>query len=338
MSGRLLRWHRRSGNERVAGKVVVEGWDLMQAIEYDHFGPPEVLRVVDTPAPEPGPGEVRVDLRAASVIPGDCKLRAGRLQAHFAVTFPKIPGRDGAGVVSQLGAGVRDIALGSKVCVVAQHTEQGTYAQAIVRNAGSMVPMPPNLSFEEGAALMHAGVCAWICLVETARVTAGMRVLVHAGAGAIGGMAVQLARHLDAHVTATCRFENAEYVRSLGADEVIAYDREDFARRCRDMDVVLDLMGGAVHARSYSTLRRWGQMVCLINEPFEDRSADFGVSVTTARIHDSPQVLRAVTDLASSGILRPQIRDCLPLVQAVEAHRRIERHTVTRGRLVLQMS
>lgn len=310
---------------------------VMQAIQYDRFGPPDVLRLVDLPEPEPGPGQVRVDLRTASVIPGDCKLRAGHLQAHFAVRFPKIPGRDGAGVVSQLGAGVDGLSIGSKVCVVAQHTEQGTYAQAVVRDTHSIVPLPPNLTFEEGAALMHAGVCAWICLVETARIAPGTRVLVHAGAGAIGGLAVQLAHHVGAHVAATCRFDNLDYVRALGADEVVAYDRDDFALHFAGMDVVLDLVGGSVHARSYPLLKRGGHMVCLINNPFEDRSAQFGVRLTTARIHDSPEALSAVAGLAASGILRPQICARLPLARAAHAHRLLEANAVTRGRIVLQI-
>ena len=309
----------------------------MQAVQYAQYGDPDVLRLVEVADPEPGPGQVRIALRAASVIPADWKLRAGHLKQYFPVSFPKIPGRDGAGVVTKLGSGVDYIAVGTPVCVVAQHMEPGTYAQAIVRDRESIVPLPRNLGFEEGAALMHAGVCAWICLVETAQLRPGMRLLVHGGAGAIGGLAVQLARHLGAHVAATCRADNVGYVREMGADEVVAYDREDFAGISRDFDVALDLIGGDVHRRSYPVLKRNGHMVCLIAAPFENRAAEFGVRVTTPRIHDSRYALDAVGDLAARGVLRPQICARMDLAQAAEAHRRLEANAVTRGRIVLRI-
>ncbi len=309
----------------------------MQAIRYARYGGPEVLQFEDIPLPEPGPGQVRVDLRAASVIPADWKVRAGHLQHLFAITFPKIPGRDGAGVVGRLGAGVDYVSLGAPVCVVAQHVEPGTYAQAIIRDHESLVALPPNLSFEEGAALMHAGICAWICLTETAQLQPGMRVLIHAGAGAIGSLAIQLARHLGAHVVTTCRATNADYVTALGAHDVIAYDREDFARTGARFDVVLDLMGGDVHAGSYAVLKKGGHMVCLIAAPFVNRAEEFGVRVTTARIHDRRPALEAVAALAAQNVLRPQICDRLPLADAAQAHRAMEANLVTRGRIVLQV-
>ena len=310
---------------------------LMTAIRYERFGGPDVMQLVEVPAPEPGPGQVRIALHAASVIPADWKLRAGELQHLFSIGFPKIPGRDGAGVVTKLGDGVDYVALGAKVCVVAQHTEQGTYAQAIVRDRDSIVGLPANLSFEQGAALMHAGICAWIALVETAKLQPGMRILVHAGAGAIGGLAVQLTHHIGAHVAATCRSANVDYVAAFGADEVVAYDREDFAEKLRGYDVVLDLIGGDVHRRSYAVLRRGGHMVCLHAAPIRDQSQDFGVRLSFAQIHDRHYALEAVADLARRGVLRPQIRDHLPLAQAADAHRRLEGNEVTRGRLVLQI-
>lgn len=309
----------------------------MKAIQYRHFGGPEVLELTDIAEPAPGPGEVRVALRAASVIPGDCKLRAGLLQAHFQVAFPKIPGRDGAGIVTAVGPDVTYARTGDEVCVVAQHTERGTYAQAIVRDASTVIAKPAALGFEEAAAVTHAGCCAWIMLVETARVQRGMKVLVHAGAGAIGGLAVQLAVHLGAEVAATCRTANLDYVRGLGAHRVIAYDGDDFTRHVHDYDVVLDLVGGAVHDRSYGVLRRGGSIVYLIAAPFRDRSAEFAVRITRAHIHDTPQIMRAVLDLAAAGILRPQICDALPLAAAADAHRRLEAGRVSRGRIVLRV-
>ena len=141
---------------------------IMKAIRYDRYGGPEVLRLADMPEPRCGGGEVLIDVRAASVIPGDCKLRAGHLRELFEVTFPKIPGRDGAGVVLEVGARVGEFMVGDRVCFVTQHTEPGSNAERIARPAAEVVRMPDGLDFAGAAALMHAGVCAWIALVETA--------------------------------------------------------------------------------------------------------------------------------------------------------------------------
>src|SRR5258707_519616 len=146
-------WRLAHAGQRVCINLTA-GSSTMQAIRYNRYGGPEMLQLEDVPLPEPGPGQVRVDLRAASVIPADWKVRAGHLKNLFPIAFPKIPGRDGAGVVGKLGAGVDYIAAGTPVCVVAQHVEPGTYAQSIVRDRESIVPLPTNLGFEEGAALM----------------------------------------------------------------------------------------------------------------------------------------------------------------------------------------
>jgi NADPH:quinone reductase-like Zn-dependent oxidoreductase len=309
----------------------------MKAIVYDDFGGVDVLHYRDMPDPVPGPGEVLVDLCAASVIPADWKLRAGRLKDLFPVTFPKIPGRDGCGVVSAVGPGVGYAAVGDRVCVVAQHTEPGTHAQRIVRDAESTVAMPEGMGFADAAALMHAGICAWICLVETAGLTAGQRVLVHGGAGAIGGLGVQLARHLGAEVTATCRSNNLDYAREMGAHHAVAYDASDFADTDTRYDVVFDLIGGQVHRRSYDVLRPGGHMVCLRADPIEDLSARYGVTVTVPMIHDSREALEATVRLAETGVFRPQIAARLPLDRAAEAHRMLEAGKVSRGRIVLDI-
>src|SRR2546426_9321844 len=167
----------------------------VKAIQFSRFGPPAVLKLEEVPTPVPGTGEVLVAIEAASVTPGDTKLRAGLLQSIFSVSLPCIPGRDGAGRIAAAGREVDYARVGDPVCFVAERTVQGSYATHIVRDAHSIVPLPAKLSFAEGAALMHAGTCAWIALVDTAGLQPGQRLLVHGGSGAIGGMAVQIARH-----------------------------------------------------------------------------------------------------------------------------------------------
>ena len=306
----------------------------MHVIEYAQYGGPEVLQLMERPAPSAGPGEVRVRLLAAGISPIDVKLRAGLLRAHFALQFPKIPGRDGVGVIDQIGAGVTGLALNDAVCVAADPAGAGTYADAIVCDAARVVRRPAGLNDVQAAALLQPGISAWISVVETARISSGMRVLVHGGSGAVGGLMVQLASYLGAHVTATCRAANLDYVRSLGAEHAIAYDRDDFGT-LRDQDVVFDLMGGDVHARSYPVLRRGGHLVYLVAQPFVDQGDAFGVHVSRAMIVESPKVLQAVAQLAEQGVLQPQVAGVYALADAAMAQRALEQGEVTRGRLVL---
>lgn len=308
----------------------------MRAIQFATYGPPDVMRSVTLPTPEAGAGEVRVRLQAAGVAPFDAKLRAGLLQAHFAPPLPKIPGRDGTGVIDQVGAGVGGLSLGYPVCLMADPT-RGTYAEAIVCSAERVVPRPAGLTLHQAAALLQPANSAWIAVVEAAQVGSGMRVLVHGGAGAVGSAMVQLCRHLGAHVTATCRAGNEDYAVGLGADQAIAYDRNDFGT-LREQDVVFDLIGGEVHARSYPLLRRGGQLVYLTAAPIVDRGAEFGVTVTRALITDRPEVLAEVGRLATQGVLRPRVAGVYALDDAARAHAALESGQVTRGRLVLDIA
>jgi NADPH:quinone reductase-like Zn-dependent oxidoreductase len=280
---------------------------------------------------------VLIEIAAASVTPGDSKLRAGLLQTIFPVSLPCIPGRDGAGRVVALGAGVDYVTVGDRVCFVAERTVQGSYATHIVRDADSMVGMPDKLSFREGAALMHAATCAWMALAETGKAQAGQRLLVHGGSGAIGGMAIQLGRHLGAWVAATCHSRNRDYVLGLGAHEAFAYDRDEGWDRLSEIDLVLDLVGGSLHERSYPVLRPGGILVWLIASPFRDLSKQYGVRTVQARIVDKPEVNAAVMALAGQGALRAQVSLVLPLAQAAEAHRLIEAGQNSRGRIILEL-
>jgi NADPH:quinone reductase-like Zn-dependent oxidoreductase len=309
----------------------------MKAIQYARYGGPEVLALVDLPDPTPAEDGVLIEVHAAAVAPGDCKVRQGLLRDMFPVKLPKIPGRDGAGVVVAAGPKADYARVGDRVCFVAQHVEQGGAAELIARRRREIARLPANLSFIEGAALCHAGICAWIGIVETARVEAGMKVLIHGGGGAIGSHAIQIAKHMGAYVAATTRSANADYVAGLGADRVVAYDQEDFAKALGGFDVVYDLVGGEVHRRSYPVLKRGGTLVYLIAEPFEDEGAKYGVAVKRAVIHDRIETLEAVLTLAATGALRPQVGRVFPLAECAEAHRLVLSGEHTRGRVVLKV-
>jgi NADPH:quinone reductase-like Zn-dependent oxidoreductase len=306
----------------------------MRAIRYETFGGPEVLDLVEAPDPVAGPGEVVVDVHAASVNPVDWKIRTGAMERYFKTAFPVIPGRDGAGVVAALGAGAAPWKVGDAVSFIAGHMGQGSYAEKIALKADRLIAKPAALGFAEAAAYPLAGLTAWMALVATAPVERGMRVLVHAGAGGVGGIAVQIARHRGARVVATASAANADYVKSLGAERVVAYDREDFAQALSSLDLVFDTMGGEVHRRSYGVLKKGGTLVWITAEPVVDLGADYGVAVKQAVVRDNPDAFRGLAALVAEGAIVPQVGRILALAQAAEAHRLSETSHV-RGKIVL---
>lgn len=309
----------------------------MRAVLYHRHGGPEELGLETLPMPEPGPGQVLVRLVAAGVAPLDWKLRAGLLQAHFTLQFPKIPGRDGAGYVLKTGPGVTGFAAGDRVAVMAPPMgSAGTHAEAIACDARLVVPVPQGLGLPEAAALVNAGLSALIAVDRTAGVQAGQRVFVVSGAGAVGGLIVQLCAARGAIVTALCHSRNAEYVQGLGAARAVAYDAP-WPDDLPPQDVVFDLMGGATHDACYPLLRRGGHLVWLTAAPIRDRGAEFGIRVDRAMIADDALVVAQVLALAAQGVIRAQIADTLPLDQAAEAQRRLAAGEVSRGRLLLQI-
>lgn len=304
----------------------------MQAVWYERHGPPEVLRFGERPLPDPGPGQVRVRLRASALAPIDAKLRAGLLQQHFTLTLPKIPGRDGVGVVDALGPGVAAWSPGDEVCVLVPPTAAGTASTHVVCEAAHLVARPAGLSDAQAAALLQPGVSAWAS-VQAAALQPGMRVLVHGGSGAVGALVLQQARALGAHVTATCRHDHRDHTLQQGAHAVIAHDRERFDH-LRGLDRVFDFVGGTTHARSYPLLRRGGRLVYLVAQPFEDQGAAHGVEVVRAPVTDAPEALQATARLAADGICRPLVAAVWPLSRAAAAHAALESGAVRRGRIV----
>jgi NADPH:quinone reductase-like Zn-dependent oxidoreductase len=306
------------------------------AVQYDGYGGPDVLRLRDIEPPALGPGHVVVEVKAASLNPIDWKVRSGMLQQLFPITFPATTGRDGAGTVIAAATDVDPSWIGAKVCFMAPRGV-GTWAQQIALPAAMLVRMSANLTFEQAAALPLAGVSAWIGLVDTAKVGAGMRILIHAAAGGVGHLAVQIARDQRAEVIATCSAANVDFVRGLGASEVIAYDKAAFDERLRDIDIVFDVVGGEVHARSYKVLRRGRIMACLAAAPYKDEGAAHGVEVRMARVLPDPKALSAVVALAGAGRLKPHIDHVLPLADFAKAQTLSQRGHA-RGKTVLTLA
>jgi NADPH:quinone reductase-like Zn-dependent oxidoreductase len=307
----------------------------MLAVEYDRYGGADVLQLRRIAAPQPSPGDVLVEVHAASMNPVDWKVRSGMLQKFFPITFPAVTGRDGAGLVAAAGSDVDASLVGKRVCFMAPRG-LGTWCQKIVMPASHAVPIPAVLSYEQAAALPLAGVSAWVGLVQTAKVAAGMRVLIHAAAGGVGSMAVQIARLRGATVIATCSQHNVDFVRALGAHEAIAYDKTAFEDHVRDVDVVFDVIGGDVHRRSYPALKRGGMLVALAAAPFENQSARYGVKVETPQVLSDPAALAEIVALAAAGKLKPCVELVLPLADFAKVQEMSETGHA-RGKTVLTL-
>ena len=308
--------------------------DLMRAVRFHDYGDPSVLRVDEVPRPRPGAGEVLVEVRAAGVNPFDWKLRSGGLQAFLPVELPHVPGIELAGTVSELGPGVTEFSLGDDVF----GRGQGAYAEYAIAPAQSIARKPKVLSFVEAATLPNGGITAWWGLFEIAGLESGQRLLIHGGAGGVGGLAVQLGRWKGAHVIATTSTANLDFVRSLGADEVVDYSVSRFDETVGDVDVVLDTVGGDVTDRSWSVLKKGGILVSASGMPQLERAEQHGVRASGVRA--APDVRRVLGQLAAlvvDGKLKPLVGQRFPLAE-VEAAQRASETGHGRGRIILDVS
>ena len=293
----------------------------------------EALRLEDCALREPGPGEVRVRVAAASVNPIDWKLAAGLLRGIFEPKLPRTPGRDCAGTVDAVGPGVVQFAPGDEIAGVADMARDGTHAEYCILPASQAARRPGNVPPAAAAALGVAGVSAYVALAEVAKIESGMRLLVHAGAGGVGSFALQIGRRLGAETTATCSAANAGYCRSLGAHHAIDYTTEDFSSQ-RGFDVVLDALGGAVHQRSLAVLKPGGTLVWLAAAPFDATLARDDVRVARAEVLCTAERLAVLLDWAARGTLRVPVETTIDFADAPRGYA-LSRSGHARGKIVM---
>jgi NADPH:quinone reductase-like Zn-dependent oxidoreductase len=310
----------------------------MRAIAARRWGAPDVLEPVTVPRPAPGPTEILVAVHAAGINPTDWKSRA---TGGFGTWGdPPILGYDVSGVVEAVGPGASLFEPGDEVFGMPRFPEQaGAYAEYVAAPSRHFARKPDGLDHVHAAGLPLVGLTAWQALVEVARVQPGQRVLVHAAAGGVGHVAVQIAKALGAHVIGTASAPKHELLRSLGADELIDYHETDFAEALSDVDVVLDTIGGDYAMRSLAVLRRGGIHVALprpTDPDIEPRARELGVSTGWTLVEPDRAGLLAITDLVESGKLRVEIADVLPLADAARAHELGESNRTT-GKIVLQV-
>ncbi|MBH1933512.1 NADP-dependent oxidoreductase [Streptomyces sp. AV19] len=307
----------------------------MRAMSQDAFGGPEVLKEVRLPVPAPGPGQVLVRVRAAGLNPTDWKHRAG---PAFLGEPPFVLGWDVSGVVEEAGLGVTPHRPGDEVFGMLPHPYgAGAHAEYAVGPARAFVRKPDGVGHVQAGALPLAALTAWQALVDVAQLAPGQRVLVHAAAGGVGHLAVQIAKARGAYVIGTASAARHAFLRGLGADGTIDYRATDFATAVRDVDVVLDTIGGDYRERSLRTLRRGGVLVSL--QPYGRRelaaaAEPFGVRAEVMIVESDHAGMAAVARLVEKGKLRAEIAGTFPLADAARAHAAGETGR-TAGKLVL---
>ncbi|HLG07594.1 MAG TPA: NADP-dependent oxidoreductase, partial [Gaiellaceae bacterium] len=299
------------------------------------LGGPEVLELVEVPRPDPGPTEVLVRMSAAGVNPVDWKTRA---RGGFLGEPPFTVGWDVAGVVEAVGRGVTRFATGERVFGMPRFPhEAAAYAEYVTSPSRQLARIPERLGDVEAAALPLAGLTAWQALVETADVEPGQRVLILAAAGGVGHLAVQIAKARGAYVIGTARSAKHTFLTELGADETIDYTREAVEERVRDVDVVLDLVGGETSPSALPSLRDDGIFIAVPSGLGVEQLRELAggrVRVTGILVEPDRAGMEAIAGLAATGALRPQVARTFPLEQAARAHELGEMGR-TQGKLVL---
>ena len=313
--------------------------DSMKAIVLDRFGGPDVLSLTEVPRPVPGPTEVLVRVHAAGVNPVDWKTRAGGGMAFvMGLQPPLVVGWDVAGVVAEVGFGATRFAPGDRVFGMPRFPRPaGAYAQFVTAPSRQFAPVPDDLSDVEAGGAPLAALTAWQALVDTAHLRAGQTVLVHAAAGGVGHLAVQIAKARGARVIGTARAANHDIVRDLGADDVIDHTAVDFEDVVADVDVVIDLVGGDVSERSLRVLAPGGLLIVLpgaMSPELPEAAARAGRRVSPILVEPDGAALAAIGALVDEKRLRVVVQETFPLADAARAHETGERGR-TVGKLVL---
>jgi NADPH:quinone reductase-like Zn-dependent oxidoreductase len=308
----------------------------MRAVCIYSYGGPEVLAYEDAPCPHPGNGEVLVRVHAAGINPVDWKIREGHLKGMLHHAFPLVLGWDVSGAVEGLGSCLTRLKVGDEVFSRPDISRDGAYAEFIVIKESEVALKPKSIDHIHAAALPLAGLTGWQTLFDAGGLSEGQRVLIHAAAGGVGHIAVQLAKWKGAHVIGTAAERNHDFLRKLGVDQVIDYDTERFEEAVQPVDVVLDTIGGATQERSWKMLKPGGILVSIANPPSPEIAAAHGVRQAFVFTQPNAVQLAEIAKLADVEKVKAIVETILPLADATRAQELSERGH-TRGKIVLRI-
>ena len=306
----------------------------MKAAYFMQHGGPEAMRYGDVPDPVAGPGQLLVDVHAASVNGADWRVRAG--QYSPITDFPYVPGRDFSGVVSARGAGVEEFAIGDAVFGVCDVGQEAAYAEKVAIRPAIVARKPESLTHVECAALALTGLTALCSIEDTLQLKRGETILIQGGAGGVASFAIQLAKHIGARVITTASAANHDYLRGLGADQIIDYNSQDFEKALSGCDAVFDTVGGDVAARSFAVLRSGGRAAFIASGAAAPGSSRADVVALRPKVgRDRAHLERVIALVVGGAVSVPEIR-VFALSDAAAAHAVSEgRHL--RGKLVFKV-
>lgn len=307
----------------------------MKAVRLHTRGGPEQLVYEDAPTPTPSPGDALVRVHACAITRDELTWGTTYTDDQGRERLPTIPGHEISGVVEAVAAGVSDLKAGAAVYGLTDFRRDGGAAEYMLVRAADLAPKPATLGHVEAAAVPLAALTAWQALFDHANLTRGQRVLIHAAAGGVGTYAVQLAHWCGAYVIGTARAANAAFLRGLGADEVIDYTVVRFEERVRDIDVVLDSVGGETLARSWGVLRRGATLVTIADSAPADTAARYGVRGVEFIVAPNRNELVEIARLIDGGALRPIVQETFALPDTRQAFER-SAPGHNRGKVVLQ--
>jgi NADPH:quinone reductase-like Zn-dependent oxidoreductase len=306
--------------------------DTMKIYMVKEYGGPEKLELEEQSLPEPGPGEVLIEMQAAGVNPIDWKLRSGLYKDFMPLSFPWTPGIDGAGMVRAVGPNAATFKQGQGVFGLIN----GAYAEYAIADAEEIFPIPDPLTFDQAAAVPIGALTAWKAVMEDADIKPGQHVLICGAAGGVGNFAVQFARLQGARVTGTCSALNLEFVRSLGAERAVDYRSSAFEKLVKDVDVVLDTVGGETLERACETVKKGGLVLTIAGNPPREKAAKLGIRVERSG-RTSPDRLARISGLIESGKVVPTLGRIFPFAAARDAQA-LSQTGHGRGRIILHMS
>jgi NADPH:quinone reductase-like Zn-dependent oxidoreductase len=320
-----------------AGSLFAESGPMMKAIVIHRFGGPDALQYEDVPQPKPKPNEVLVRIVAAGVNPVDAQMRAGEWAKVFGPKPPYIPGADIAGVIEQVGSEVTNFKPGDAVYGYLSLNRDGGYAQFAIAKPNEIAPKPKSATFEDAAAVPCAALTAWQALVDSGKLTAGQTVLIHGGSGGVGSFAIQIAKARGARVIATASTRNQETLKQLGADVAIDYTTQKFEDIAKDVDVVLDTVGGDTLARSYGVIKKGGFIATLVARLDQSELEKHGIRGESIGVNPNSGELTQLADLIDAKKIQPLVSQVLPLSEAQKAHEQAATGH-TRGKIVLKVA
>lgn len=297
----------------------------MQAAQINNYGSSEVVQVNENATvPKPGKGQLLIEVYAAGVNPADWKIRQGYMQQGMPWTFPATLGGDFSGIVKEVGplaaGSVSGFKQGDEVYGQADIMHGvGSFAQFTVSESTNVAPKPKNVSHIQAAVLPFSGVSALQAIIEHINITSGQRILIHGGAGGIGNFAIQIAKHLGAYVITTTSTDDMEFVKALGADEVIDYKTQSFDEVVSGVDAVLDTVGGETYDKSFTVLKTGGILVSMVERPKEELAKQYGVNAIVQASLVTRERLSRLARLVEQEAINVHIDKIFPLEQTARA-------------------